>query len=87
MITEIKQHKYEYSILFLYTILSVVMFLGYQQNWQRFIVIILYSGFYFSWSLIHHLINKNLTLIVLLEYLLITILALVSLKVIFFPNL
>ncbi len=87
MITEIRQHKLEYLILFLYTVLSIFIFLGYQQNWQRFMVVILYSGFYFSWSLIHHLINKDLTVMVFLEYLLITVLALVSLKVIFFPNL
>ena len=87
MITEITNHKTEYAILFLYTLLSLVLFFGYSQNQQRFVIIALYAGFYFSWSIIHHLIHKTLTLMVVLEYLLIVILALISLKVVFFPQL
>jgi len=87
MITEIANHKAEYTILFLYSLLSLVLFFGYHQNSQRFTIIIFYIGFYFCWSIIHHLINKTLTLMVILEYLLLVILALICLKIIFFPQL
>jgi hypothetical protein len=87
MITEISKHQTEYLVLFLYTALSLVLFLGYSQNTQRFTIIALYAGFYFSWSIIHHLINKNLSLMIFLEYLLISFLSLVVLKVIFFSQL
>lgn len=87
MITEINNHKQEYFLLFVYTILSFILIFGFSQSFQRFIIIALYIGFYFSWSIIHHLINKNLTLMIFLEYLLLSVLALVSLKIIFFPNL
>lgn len=86
MITEVNNHKAEYFILFSYTLLSLVFFLGYSQNYQRFMVIGLYGAYYFSWSLIYHLINKTLNLMVILEYLLIVSLALISLKVVFFPQ-
>lgn len=87
MISEITNHKTEYIILFSYTLLSLILFIGYPQNQQRFIIVALYGGFYFCWSIIHHLINRTLTTMVILEYLLITSLALVCLKVVFFPQL
>lgn len=87
MITEITNHKTEYTILFTYTVLSLIFFFGFSQNSQRFTIIALYGAFYFCWSIIHHLINKTLTTMVVLEYLLITSLALVCLKVVFFPQL
>lgn len=86
MISELKQHKAEYAIFFLYSLISFVLFFGYQTNSIRFRILGLYLAFYFSWSIIHHLINKNLTLLVFLEYLLITVLAIFTLKVVFFPN-
>jgi len=87
MITEVSQHKGEYFFLFLYTALSFIFILGFSQNIQKFVVVTLYGGYYFSWSLMHHLINKNLNVMVFLEYLLITFLALVILKVVFFTTL
>lgn len=87
MITEIQNHKTEYLILGLYTLLSIILLLGFHQNQQRFIIVGLYAGFYFCWSIIHHLLNKTLTMMVVLEYVLLTVLALISLKVVFFPQL
>jgi len=84
---EFGHHKTEYFVLFSYTLLSLALLLGYQEKQPRLILISLYIGFYFCWSIIHQLINRNLTWVVFLEHVLITGLALITLKVLFFPNL
>jgi len=85
--SRLNEHHYAFILLTLYSLVSVYLFLGYQDSWHRFLVLSLYAGYYFSWSIIYHLINRNLTKLIFLEYLLITFLALVTLKVVFFPSL
>lgn len=83
----LNEHHYAFIYLILYSAISTYFFFGYQELWHRFIILGLYAGYYFAWSIVYHLLNRNLTRMVFLEYLLITILALVTLKVVFFPSL
>jgi hypothetical protein len=87
MTSRLNEHHYAFFLLALYSLISTYLFLGYQDSSHRFLVLALYAGYYFSWSIVYHLINRNLSKLIFLEYLLITFLALVTLKVVFFPSL
>lgn len=87
MKAKFEQHKAQYLIFFFYSLLSLILFLGFKQSSQKFIVLALYAAFYFSWAIIVHIIENTFTLKNLLENFLISTLGLLTLKVLFFPNL
>jgi len=87
MTERLNEHHWAFTLLTLYSLVSLYLFLGYHDSTHRFMILSLYAGYYFSWSVLYHLINRNLTRLILLENLLITFLALVTLKVVFYPNL
>ena len=87
MISQFKELKAEYLIFFAYSLLSLILFWGFSQSFQKYTVLLLYAGFYFIWSIITNIINKTLSLKNLLESFLLSALGVLTLKIIFFPNL
>lgn len=87
MITDIKKYKLEYLALITYFVFSLYLYFGYSYPLARFKILIFFILYYFSWSIIHHLSIKKFSFYVFLEYLLISIIGLVTLKVVFFPTL
>lgn len=85
MIKDIKQHPIDFSILILYALVSFVLMVLYPSSQKRLVISGTFALYYFIWAIVHHLMIKRITLGIVLEYLLVTILGFVTLQVIFFP--
>jgi len=86
MIADLKQHRLAYLILITYTLFSFWLFFGFQIPAARFQIMLFYLLFLLTWAIIHHAVEKSLSFLVLLEYLLIIGgLGFITLKIIFFP--
>lgn len=85
MIQDIKRHPVDYSILTVYALTSFVLMILYQDPQKRLLVSGCFALYYFIWAIFHHVMIGKITLAVVLEYLLVTILGFVTLQVIFFP--
>jgi len=85
MITDIKKYPIDYLVLAVYACVSVTLLVYYKGPQQRLTIAALFAMYYFVWAIFHHVRIKRITLSIVLEYLLITILGFVTLQVIFFP--
>lgn len=87
MINEFKKHPVDYFLLFACSLIALIFFLKESVPQKRYTIILLYALCYFVWSLFHQIAIKKISVAIVLEYLLLIILALVVLKVAFFPSL
>ena len=74
--TEIKQKPFEYILLALILIVSAIGFilLSYSPQAQRRLIYLM-GGAYMFWSLLHHYRRGDLTLPIVLEYLIVALFA------------
>ena len=74
--TEFKKHPFSFSLLFVALMVAVILYLyfGFDTHLQRRVI---YStgAFYFLWSLIHHYQKGDLSLSLVLEYLMVALFA------------
>ncbi len=87
MINELKKHSLDYFLLFAYSLISLVFLLTESIVQKRWTIIFLYGIYYFIWAIFHQSSIKRISVPIVLEYLLFISLALVALKVAFFPSL
>ncbi len=80
---EIGQHLIEYVALASYTLLSIVLFMGYRGHDQRYLILFMFILYYLAWSVLHHLSIRKMSLRIVLEYLLIAAFGVLALKVFF----
>lgn len=79
MINDFKKHMIHYLILFLIIIIGGIGFFWQTDKTIKFLLAVMVAGGYVSWGIIHHYLEKNLSLKIVLEYLFMGILALVFL--------
>lgn len=76
MIHDIFRHKLDYFLLAIFSLVYVVFFLWNQLNSQLlFISTLAFGGVYFLWGIYHHLHTHTFAGKVVLEYLLVSIFA------------
>jgi hypothetical protein len=73
MMRDILKHKFDYTLLLVFSAIFVTFFLSYQHN-PRLLVwgTIVFGVIYILWGLFHHLRTQSLTFKVMLEYLLVS---------------
>ncbi len=80
IIYDITHHLFHYAILLLIIfggLLAFFSFRGYPQT--QFLIGLVVAFAYTIWGIIHHLVERNLTVKIIIEYLLISLLAIVIL--------
>lgn len=78
MIRDILRHKLDYSLLLALATLYITLFLIYQNNARYLLVLTLAFGItYTMWGWFHHLRTRSLNSHVMLEYLLVSIFAVI----------
>jgi len=76
MIQDIIRHKLDYCILAVFSAIFIVFFLSYQHNPSLLLVgTIIYGVIYVIWGVLHHLRTSSLHGRVVLEYLLVSMFA------------
>lgn len=66
-------HFLQYLTLVFLIASTVILYIKLNYSMYRFTLIIVSSSLYIVWGIWHHLVDKNLTLKILLEYILIAI--------------
>ena len=83
---ELKKHFLDYLLLIIvgiFTIICLLLFRG--ERSVQFGFIIVYAIFYILWAMYHHLLNGSLRLKNMLEYILIALIIVLSIKIIIAP--
>jgi hypothetical protein len=80
MIEEIKTHSWHYLILVVLLLTGVVAFLAFPERDIKFEVGFLMAITYAIWGIFHHLLEDNLNIRVVIEYILVGILAIALLE-------
>jgi len=76
MIKDVVKHKTDYGILALVSAIFIFFFVTNQSSSTKlFVASVIYSIFYFIWGILHHLKLHNLSRSIVLEYLLVSVLA------------
>ncbi|MEI6690127.1 MAG: hypothetical protein WCL07_00090 [bacterium] len=76
MINDIIRHKIDYSLLAIISMVYIMVFLVYQNQPQILIIATCFFGFtYILWGVLHHLKTRTLHPKVVLEYFLVSLLA------------
>lgn len=79
MIEDFKKHVIHYLILLLIIIVGGTGFLWQTDKTVKFLLAVVVAAGYVGWGIIHHYLEKNLNLKIVLEYLFMGILALIFL--------
>lgn len=87
MRTELTQHAAEYTILTIFGVGALILFLNIQNTMMRIVLLDFVIGYYVVWALIHHMNTKTLSLKVVLEYVLIALVAMIALQITVTPYL
>ena len=83
---EIKKHQFDYLLLItagIFFLVAVNIFKG--ERLLEFIILLSFASFYIIWGTYHHIIENNLHLKIVVEYILIAFTILFLLKIIIFP--
>ncbi len=79
LINEIKNHFWHYLILVLIILTGGIAFLAHPDRQGKFQIGCLVALSYIGWGIFHHLLENNLKLMIVVEYTLVAILAIVLL--------
>lgn len=81
---EVRQKPAEYVVLGIIFLFALFLFFIFPQSGSRRIVVYCTAGSYFLWSLIHHYFRGDLTLSIVVEYLVMALFGVVLLTLSFF---
>lgn len=83
---ELKNNLFDYALLIMAGVFFLILlniFRG--QRTIEFITLIMFAFFYILWGISHHIINENLHLKTVVEYILIAFIIIFLLKIIILP--
>ncbi len=81
---EVRQKPAEYIILGIIFLCSLILYFVLPQGHSRRIVVYILAGNYFLWSIVHHYLRGDLSLSIIVEYLVMALFGIALLTLSFF---
>lgn len=81
---EVRQKPFEYLVLAIIFLVGIILYFVISESHSRRIIVYLMAGGYFAWSLYHHHRRGDLSLPIIVEYLVMSLFGIALLTLSFF---